>query len=149
MSTIHTLSIACVSGRYLSQEYRFTLEVSTDFTLDELASLILRTVDFDGDHLSCFYLANSAYGKKTWLTRDGEWDPSDSAVWHRCLADIFPLEKHKKLYYEYDAGASWRFQITKKGREKNAQAGVAYPRVIAQEGVKPLEYGPDEDFEGN
>lgn len=149
MNTIHTLSIACVAGRYLSEEYRITLEASTDFTLGELASLILDTVDFDGDHLSCFYLANSLYGKKTWLTADGDWDPDDSTVWHRHLAEIFPLEKHKKLYYEYDAGASWRFQITKKGKEKNAQAGVKYPRVIAQEGAKPLEYGPDEDFEND
>ena len=147
MTAIYTLSIACVSGRYLSQEYRVTVESSTDFTLDELASFILDTVDFDGDHLSYFYLANSLYGKKTWLTADDEWDPDDSATWDLRLSDIFPLERNKKLYYAYDTGASWRFQITKKGKEKNAQAGIEYPRLVAQEGTKPLEYGPDEDDE--
>lgn len=147
MTAIHTLSIACVSGRYLSKEYRFTIEASTDFTLDELASFILDMVDFDGDHLSYFYLANSVYGKKTWLTADGAWDPDHSAIWDLRLSDIFPLERHKKLYYEYDTGASWRFQITKKGKEKNAQAGLEYPRIVAQEGAKPSEYGPGEDDE--
>jgi hypothetical protein len=62
MSGILTLAVACVGGRYLTQEYRFVLEVRADSTLGELASCILRTLAFDSEHLSEFYLANGPYG---------------------------------------------------------------------------------------
>ncbi|MEO5934595.1 MAG: hypothetical protein ABIQ08_13740 [Duganella sp.] len=147
MKSIYTLSIKCVSGRYLSGAFSFVLELPADSMLDDLASEILDVVDFDGDHLSDFYLANSLRGKRTWFTPDGEWDPDNSDIWDRRLCDIYPLDRNKKLYYAYDAGASWRFEIVKKGKEKNALAGQEYPHVVAQEGVMPLEYGPDEDAE--
>lgn len=65
MNKICTLSVTCVSGRYLSQAYRFVLAVPAESTLDELATCILEVVDFDGDHLSIFYLANGLRGKRT------------------------------------------------------------------------------------
>lgn len=143
MSGIFTLAVACVGGRYLTQDYRFVLEVRADSTLGELASCILRTLAFDSEHLSEFYLANGPYGgRKSWFTADGEWDPEGGDdLWACQLARIFPLQKHKKLFYAYDFGASWRFQITKKGREKIARQGLDYPRLVAAEGVKPSQYG--------
>jgi hypothetical protein len=130
----------------LTEEFRFVVELRADSTLDELASIILDTVHFDGDHLSEFYLANGLRGrKKTWLTADGEWDGDDSAVWARRLLDIFPIAKNKVLYYEYDAGSAWRFEIIKKGKEKMPLAGHEFPQIVEEHGNRPLEYGPDED----
>lgn len=145
MSPIYTLSIACVTGRHLTEEYRFVLEVPADLTLVDLAAWILGTADFEGDHLDDFFLANSAYGRKTWLTADGEWDPDDGDVFDRRLCDLFPLPRNKKLYYDYDPGASWRFEIVKKGKETRPLPDVEYPRLVSTVGVAPLEYGPDED----
>lgn len=146
MDHILTLSISCVSGRHLAQPYRFELALAPQSTLDELASHILEIVEFDGDHLSSFYLANSPRGKPTWLTADGMWD-EDADVPPLRLCDIFPLGRHKKLYYEYDFGASWCFEIVKKGKEMPAVAGRVYPCLMLEEGVKPEEYGADEDEE--
>jgi len=144
MNKIHTLSITCVSGSYLSHAYRFVLALPAESTLDELASCILEVVDFDGDHFSSFYLANGPHGKRSWCTASGEWD-ADADVPDIRLCDIFPLGRHKKLYYDYDPGASWRFEIVRKGRETNAVAGQPYPCLVLEEGVKPQEYGADED----
>ena len=36
------------------------------------------------------------------------------------LCDIFPLGRNKKLYYVYDFGSSWCFEVVKKGRETAA-----------------------------
>lgn len=145
MSPIYTLSIACVTGRYLTEAFRFVVELPADSTLDDLASVILETVDFDGDHLSQFYLANGLRRKKTWLTADGEWDGDDSAMWDRRLLDIFPIAKNKVLYYEYDAGSAWCFEIIKQGKEKMPLAGHEFPRIVEERGNRPLEYGPDDD----
>lgn len=142
MNKILTLSITCISGSYLTQPYRCVLALPVESTLDDLASCILDVVDFDGDHLSCFYLANVPRGKRTWF--GGEWG-EEADVADTRLCDIFPLERRKKLYYEYDPGASWRFDIVRKGREADAVPGQSYPCLVLEEGVKPQEYGPDED----
>lgn len=144
MNEILTLSVTCISGRYLSQAYRCVMALPAEYTLDELASYILEAVDFDGDHLSGFYLANSPRGKKHCLTTSGEW-AEDTDVAETRLCDIFPLEKNKKLYYEYAPGASWRFEIVKKGPQTNAAARQSYPCLVLEEGVKPQEYGADDD----
>ena len=145
MSAIFTLSIACVGGMYLTEEYRFVMDFPEDSTLAQLASDILGVVDFDGDHMSAFYLANGLRGKKTWFTADGEWDDDDSRMLAMPLSEIFPLAKNKKLYYTYDAGASWLFEIRKQGKSSLPLAGLEYPRIVSQEGKKPSEYGPDAD----
>lgn len=104
---ICTPSITCIRGRHLSQAYRFELALAAQSTLDELALAILDSVAFDGDHLSSFYLANGPNGKRTWFTASGEWG-GDADVPDIRLCDIFPLGRHKKLYFDYDPGASWR-----------------------------------------
>ena len=146
MSEIFTLSIACVSGMYLTEDYSFVQNVSTDYTLGELASDILAMAKFDGDHMAEFYVANGPRGKKTRLTADGEWDGDDSAMWELPLSGIFPLAKHKKLFYIYDFGASWIFEIRKKGKATLPVAGLKYPYLVSEEGTRPVEYGdPDGD----
>lgn len=143
MSVIYTLSIACIAGRHLTGPYRFVADVAADATLDSLASLILANVDFDGDHLSDFYLANGPRGKRASLTANGDWD--GDTTWALRLSDLFPLERHKKLYYAYDMGASWCFEITRKGRQSAALPGQDYPRIVSEAGPKPKEYGADDD----
>jgi hypothetical protein len=142
MNKIHTLSITCLAGRHLSQAYRFVVAMPSEATLDDLAFCILDTLDFDGDHLADFYVANTPRGKRTWFTPSGDWEDGGNDLNPR-LCDIFPLEKHKKLYFEYDPGASWRFEIARTGRETNAVAEQAYPYLVREEGVKPLEHGAD------
>lgn len=126
----------------IKEHYRFVLELPVDCTLDELAGSNLEMADFDGDHFSDFYIASTLYGKKTFLTDDGEWQHDNDDVLDRELKSIFPLAKNKKLFYYYDC---WRFLITKKGKAKPATVGQEYPRIILEEGIKPLEYGPDEE----
>lgn len=149
MSGIFTLSIECVGGRYLKEPYRFVIEAPVELTLGDLASHILGMVDFEGDHLDEFYLANGLRGKKTWFTPNGEWDEDDAHVMDIQLSAIFPLPKHKMLYYFYDFGASWCFQITKRGKEMKSQPEIEYPCIVSETGLKPKEFGDDEDWDGD
>lgn len=50
-----------------------------------------------------------------------------------------------ELYYLYDFGACWVFQIRKQRKQATAQPGVKYPRLLSEQGSKPLEYGHDDD----
>lgn len=139
MPNIFTLDIKCIAGMYLIEPYEFNIQVPTDWTLADLADCILRTLDFDGDHLSQFCVAASPRGGKTLL------DSGESTVLR--LDTVFPLPKHKKLFYLYDFGASWWFQISKKGKLTAALPSVEYPRLLAEHGTKPLEYGADDDWD--
>lgn len=148
MNGIFTLAIDCVGGRHLKEPYQFVLEVPVESTLGDLASYILGMLDFaDDGPLDEFYLANSTRGKKTWFTPDGEWDEDDAHVMVVRLSEIFPLPKHKKLYYLYDFGASWRFQISKQGRQTEALAADMYPCIVSETGNKPKEFGDAEDWD--
>jgi hypothetical protein len=143
MSEIFTLSIECVGGRYLREPYQFVIEAPVELTLGDLASLILGMLDFEGDHLDQFYLANGVRGKKTWFTSDDEWDDDDAHVMDIQLSAIFPLPKHKKLFYLYDFGASWRFQISKRGKATRSRPEIEYPCIVSETGLKPEEFGDD------
>lgn len=148
MSAIFTMVIECVGGRYLNEPYQCVIQAPVGLTLGDLASHILGIVDFDGDdHMDEFYLANGTGGRKTSLTPDGEWSDDDADVKNMPLSDIFPLPKNKKLYYFYDFGASWCFQITKRGKETKAEPDIDYPCIMSETGVKPKEYGEDEEWD--
>jgi len=144
MDKIYTLSIKCVAGMYLSQAYSFVLALPADCNFDDLAYYILDVIEFDGEHLSGFYAARTPHSKRTWLKIDAPWE-DDGEMPDALLSEIFPLERNKKLFFEYDPGASWCFEIVRKGRETSAVAGQTYPILVMEEGVKPLEYGDDGD----
>jgi hypothetical protein len=56
------------------------------------------------------------------------------------LNQIFPLPKHKKLYYWFDFGDDWIFEIRKQGKERAAAEGGGTPLLIEAEGPKPQQY---------
>lgn len=108
-------------------------------TLGDLHYYMQELTGFDNDHLSTFYAANSRRGKKTNLMENDDWDGNDP-MWSKTLDQIFPLGPHKKLYYWFDFGDDWIFEIRKKGKEKEMTPKVRYPRVIVKEGPKPVQY---------
>jgi hypothetical protein len=145
MMTIFTLSIECVWGAYLKERFIRVVEVPSDMTLGDLHFFMQDLTGFDDDHMSTFYSANTQRGKKVWFTESGEWEEGHDAInggplWEIPLQDIFPLPKHKKLFYWFDFGDDWIFEIRKKGKDLPSASGVKYPRVIHKEGPKPEQY---------
>lgn len=75
MSTIYTLAIECVAGVHLRKEFGFVVEISSDATLNDLAMTILDIIQFDGDHLSEFYLAKDRHAReRIQLAEDSPWE---------------------------------------------------------------------------
>jgi hypothetical protein len=133
MSTIYTLSIECVYGTYLEEPFIRVVEVPFDMTLDDLHEYILKLTKFDHEHLSDFYISSSPNGIKKWFGGNDEY-------YDVPLNQVYPLPKHKKLYYIYDFGDNWTFEIRRKSSGKKAIHGTKYPRIIKSEGPMPEQY---------
>ncbi|HLE57364.1 MAG TPA: hypothetical protein VJB15_09795 [Rhodothermia bacterium] len=139
MKTIFTLSIECVWGAYLKERFHRLVEVPCDMSLGDLHRFMQELTGFDDDHPSTFYMANTWRGKRKHLMENEEWEINDP-MWTKTLKQIFPLGPHKKLYYWFDFGDDWTFEIRKRGKESQSRRGTKYPRVIAEDGPKPVQY---------
>ncbi len=138
MSTIYTLSIECVYGIYLKEPFFRVLEVKSDMTLGELQNYIHKLTGFDFDHLADYYISSSPNGNKKWFEETGDFFEIQ-------LNEVYPLPKHKKLYYFFDFGDSWTFEIRRKSSGKKREPGVKYPRIIESEGPMPEQYPSYDD----
>ena len=108
-----------------------TIEVREDFTLDQLHSYIQEVVNFDDDHLYEFYIGKSPRNKSGIESSEIK------------LNEIYPITGYK-LYYLFDFGDSWLFQIKKSRKRAVEVAGTKYPRIIKSHGINPEQY-PDYD----
>ena len=125
---IYTLKI---SFRFDEDEepWSKTIEVREDFSLQKMHKFIQKIVDFDDDHLYEFYVGKNP--RKRYQTIPKK----------TLLHEIFPMTGYK-LYYLFDFGDSWLFQITKSRKIKKEKTGKKYPALIASTGINPEQY-PD------
>jgi hypothetical protein len=152
MKAVYTLSIECVWGIYLKERFLRVVAVPSDMSLGDLHFYMQELTGFGDDHLSTFYTANTHRGKKVWFTETGEWEEGHDAIdggplWDITLDKVFPLPKHKKLYYWFDFGDDWTFEIRKKGKDGLPASGTTYPRVVHEDGPKPEQYPTFEEEE--
>ncbi len=110
-------------------------------TLDEVHNAIQHAVDFDNDHLYAFLIArNERERNATFL------DDENGRVFDTTIRDLFPLPPKKRLFYLFDYGANWLFNISKSRKKPHPPVdGVAYPNVVKESGTKPRQYDYDDD----
>jgi hypothetical protein len=137
---IYTLTIDCVDGLYLADECVRVIEIDERASLADLHYAIQKAVDFDNDHLYEFYVGRHPRNRKITFA-----DPTDTEGWDKALSkvilnQVYPLPEGLKLYYLFDFGDCWRFQIKKSRKIKAQESGVSYPRVIERQGPNPVQY---------
>ena len=106
-----------------------TIEVKADFTLLQLHKYIQKLVEFDDDHLFAFYVAKNPGHLINSIPKKLK------------LNEIYPL-KGVKLYYLFDFGDSWIFQIAKSRKKITENNKTTYPALIESTGINPEQY-PD------
>ena len=138
---IITLRIECVRGWYLEDECIRIVEIDDESSLYGLHEVIQDAVDFGRDHPFEFYTANSSspWARKNWLTEENEWQAKESDFCQIRLRNIYPLGR-RKLYYLFDFGDKWTFEIRKARSGKAPQPDAKYPRVIEAIGPNPQQY---------
>lgn len=138
---ITTLKITCVFGLYLTDPFERTVEVAADLSLGDLHLLIQRLTGFDNDHLYTFYTASSVRARNRAEIVDADDADEHAAGLDRARLDqVFPLARNRRLFYRFDFGDDWRFQITRRGEPKPAEPGVTYPRVLEEIGPMVVQY---------
>ena len=141
MTTTLTLDVKLCGGRTSGASWAALIEVTGSFTLSELHSTIQRLVDFDDDHLHEFFVGRNWRDRKiTFGEPDG--DGSEEEVQ---LSSIVPLPKNQKLYYNFDFGDNWLFEIACLPQKKPADRTLKGATLIQEKGHKPIQYPGDDD----
>ncbi len=143
---IWTLRIACIGGMYFEEECVRTIEIDSQSSLTELHGAIQDAVDFDMDHPFEFTAGRHSRNRKIVFFDGDTWGEFLTGDCDTALDLVYPLPKSCKLYYHFDFGDDWYFEI-RKSRKKPAEPepGVKYPRVIEAVGPNPEQYPDNEE----
>ncbi len=138
---ILTLTIDCISGAYLKESCIRVIEVDEEACLYDLHDAIQDTVEFGRDHPFEFFLANSSSpgANRQWLTEKDGWKDKEDDFYRIQLMNVWPTGQ-KKLYYLFDFGDKWTFEIRKERGAKKPEPDVKYPRLIKSTGPNPEQY---------
>jgi len=126
------------------------IEIKSNATFLDLHEAIQDAVDFNNDHLFEFYVGRHPGHRAYAVGGDPDWDTFNplKTYGNINLSSVWPLPAGYKLYYLFDFGDNWIFQITKtRHKDKIPQSGVTYPRVIDAKGKNPEQYPDYEDWE--
>ena len=136
---IFTLKIQLVWGLGWTEPCVRVIEIDDGASLFGLHDAIQDAVGFDRDHLFHFFLANSESrrAQRRWLSEAERYEDWYEEFHHIRLADIWPLKPRKKLYYLFDFGDDWTFQVLKHRGAKEPEPGVSYPHVVESIGPNP------------
>ncbi len=143
---IWALRIECVYGLYLEEECIRTIEIDSGSSLFDLHETIQDAVDFDRDHLFEFFAGRNYRNRKVVFEDSFDWEESADIYTEKTLGQVYPLPKSCKLYYHFDFGDDWYFEIRKSRKKfREPEPGVRYPRVVESIGPAPQQYGSFDD----
>jgi hypothetical protein len=129
----------CVRGAYLEEDFLRVIEVSNDMRLSELHLLVQDLIGFSDEQLEDCFVATRLRGKKIrFMTSKGQQGITALPEMDQTLAEVFPPGSRKRLFYCFDFGESWIFEIKKVAEVSPALDNAFYPRVVQEQGVQPL-----------
>jgi hypothetical protein len=112
------------------------IAMPSDASLDDLVHWILRSVDFDSDHLYAFayrdHFGASVRAEHPFC--DGEGPSADDV-----LIGELPLEPGQSMTLTYDFGDSWRFDVKLESIDP-AGRRLKKPRILDSHGEAPEQY---------
>jgi len=136
---IYTIRVKCVGGLYWRKPFERTLEIESKTTLDELHRLIQSLTGFDDDHCYDFFIGRTPYNVHNSFGQGDDTTPASPKLQKIALDQVFPLPEKQKLFYWFDFGDDWKFEICLK-KTATRQTGIKYPRCIAEKGPRPEQY---------
>jgi hypothetical protein len=139
---IYTLRVTLIEGPWDFEDCVRILEVQDECTLWNLHDAIQTAVGFGRDHLYDFYAGRGPRNRTICYGKDyEEYEDREDEFATTSLNKVWPLER-MKLYYLFDFGDEWLFEIRKERKVKSPEPGVRYPRLIQSIGPNPEQY-PD------
>jgi len=145
MIAVLTLNIKLSGWREGAPDWSARIEVPGSFTLAELHEAIQRLVNFDNDHLHEFFAGRNWRDRKVVFGELSENPFEFNAAEAVALDEVFPLPKGQKLFYYFDFGDDWIFEVTCDPKVGQAARKFKRPRLIQERGERPEQYPYDED----
>ncbi len=124
---VYTLTISLPYSHEEEEIWSRTIEVPEEFTLRQLHQYIQIIIDFDDDHLYEFYAGRNPRNNDHVISKE------------RRLNEIYPMSGFK-LYYLFDFGDSWLFEIRKSRKKKILEGNSPLPTVVESYGDNPDQY---------
>ena len=134
------MRVECICGAYLKEKCIRVIEIDEDDSLYSLHGIIQLSVGFGSDHIWDFFAGRHFRNRKIVFTESEKWEQRERDYYRILLADIYPLPKNLKLYYYFDYGDNWTFEIKKHKKLEPVQAGIDYPWIIERIGLNPEQY---------
>lgn len=126
-----------------SNFWEATIEVPISCSLYDFHLFIQKTVDFDNDHLFDFYAGRNKRNRKIVFTEEPGLPYKTGDYSNILLKDIYPITG-LKLFYLFDYGDNWVFEIRKSRKKAQSIQGTKYPRIVEDNGVKLRQYKDEE-----
>jgi len=126
------------------------IEIKSSATFLQLHEAIQDAVDFDNDHLFDFFVGRYPENRKYTIGGEANRDTFNPVKTYRNvrISSVWPLPTGMNLYYLFDFGDNWVFQVNKtRHKDKLIQPGIIYPRVVEARGKNPEQYPDWEDSE--
>jgi hypothetical protein len=120
------------------------IEIPDICSLYDLHLFIQNILNFDNDHLFIFYAGRNDRNRKIQFSEKPGYPDDGGDYENILLKDIYPI-KGLKLYYLFDFGDNWLFEIRKSRKKATFQDNTEYPCVVSDNGVKLRQYIPDDD----
>ncbi|MGQ0508041.1 MAG: plasmid pRiA4b ORF-3 family protein [Myxococcaceae bacterium] len=116
------------------------LELRGDQTLYHLHEAIQEAFGWNNDHPWCFFMAVVQGKFKTWRQPEATYGDTEDALSPGVRLAQFALRPRRQFRYLFDFGDKLLHLVTvqKAGRP---EAHMAYPRLVAEEGQAPEQYG--------
>ena len=138
---IWTMRIECIGGGYWERECVRTIEIDSGSSLFDLHDAIQDAVDFDQDHLFEFFAGRNRRNRKVEFDDSDDWEDSIDTYSRIQLDQVYPLPKSCKLYYHFDFGDDWYFEVQRSRKKpRPPESDAQYPRVIEASGPNPEQY---------
>jgi hypothetical protein len=115
------------------------IEVQDICSLYDLHLFIQHVVDFDNDHLFEFYAGRNYRNRKLEFSDNPGYPYAGGEYEDILLKDIYPL-KGLKLFYLFDPGDNWLFEVCKSRKKAKIQQDIKYPRIVTDNGIKLRQY---------
>ena len=123
------------------------IELPVNYSLFDFHLYIQEITDFENDHFFEFYAGRNERNRKLIFSENSGYPDDGGDYSNILLKDIYPL-KGLKLYYLFDYGDNWVFEIHKLRKKAIPKEGEEYPRIVLQTGDKLIQYiDYEDDFE--
>jgi hypothetical protein len=99
---------------------------------EDLHRAIQTSVRFDNEHLYEFYIGRTWRGRKPIFNDENAEDLA--------LAEVFPLPRKFKLFYLFDFGESWIFEISRSSKKGGEKLSDGKFLVMSETGDRPVQY---------